>query len=148
MDRMPFSEAFFAHENRWKVEAIYVFDHADALISYVQGIKVSEHPNIWLGFDFPISYNRIMMQTVKLFHWGFSATYEHQSKSGLNIGWNSFDINWIRLMLSRTLDELLTNGLNPHPTPRAFVASQPKGPSAPRQPTQLKILEANKPGAR
>jgi len=45
-------------------------------------------------------------------------------------------------MLSRTLDELLTNGLNPHPTPRAFVASQPKGPSAPRQPTQLKILEA------
>jgi hypothetical protein len=54
MDRRPFSEAFFAHENRRKVEAIYGFDHANARISYEQGIQLPEPPNIllWLRFSY------------------------------------------------------------------------------------------------
>ena len=55
---------FFLHEKDRKVDAIYVFDCAEARVSHAQSKKVSEPPNVRLWLQFLDIFQALYLLTV------------------------------------------------------------------------------------
>lgn len=124
---------FFAYEKDRKVDSVFVFDRANAEIDHSHGIKLSEPPNVRL-------WQRFLDIFQKLYEVDREAFFTEVFKENLSnervvttLAETLFGTKGSRLILARTLDDLLVHGLIPRPTPKApHAASSPMSSPPPR----------------
>ena len=124
---------FFAHENRRKVEAIYVFDRDNARIAYEQGVEVSEPPNIRLWLRFSEIFQSCYDVDREAF---FAEVFQPHTNTKIKVTSTLADVLFgtkgSRLSLARMLDNLQSQGLIPRPTPKALPFASPPPTLPPR----------------